>query len=189
VRCSTRLAPCLSSRASGDLVIELSCRVAPRNGPGLSNRQAPSRTEFRLSGKTATALQPLAVQHPEELDDRFDEAVRGQADAVIVFNRGFAVLNRLHIIEQAARQHLPTIYGWRQFVDEGGLMSYGPNVPVMVRKAASYVAGSVQPSAPRPAPGLRRTAATRTWRLGRPAADPAGSPTAPCAGGSPCSLV
>jgi putative ABC transport system substrate-binding protein len=31
------------------------------------------------------------------------------------------------------------MYGWREFVDEGGLMSYGPNVPVMVRKAASYV--------------------------------------------------
>jgi putative ABC transport system substrate-binding protein len=31
------------------------------------------------------------------------------------------------------------MYGWREFVDEGGLMSYGPNVAVMVRKAASYV--------------------------------------------------
>src|SRR3981189_2764187 len=41
-------------------------------------------------------------------------------------------------------------------------------------------------SAPRPAPGLQGTSATRTWRPGRPAADPAGSPTAPCAGGSPC---
>ena len=46
---------------------------------------------------------------------------------------------------------------------------------------------SLSLSAPRPAPGLQRTAATRTWRPGRPAADPAGSPTAPCAGGSPCS--
>jgi putative ABC transport system substrate-binding protein len=31
------------------------------------------------------------------------------------------------------------MYGWREFVDEGGLMSYGPSVPAMVRKAASYV--------------------------------------------------
>src|SRR5450631_4676799 len=42
-------------------------------------------------------------------------------------------------------------------------------------------------SVPGPAPDLQRTAATRIWRPGRPAADPAGSPTAPCAGGSPCS--
>ena len=31
------------------------------------------------------------------------------------------------------------MYGWREFVSDGGLMSYGPNVPEMVRKAASYV--------------------------------------------------
>jgi putative ABC transport system substrate-binding protein len=31
------------------------------------------------------------------------------------------------------------MYGWREFVSEGGLMSYGPNVPEMVRKAANYV--------------------------------------------------
>ena len=41
-------------------------------------------------------------------------------------------------------------------------------------------------SAPGPAPNWQRTAAIRPWRPGRPAADPAGSPTAPCAGGSPC---
>ena len=56
-----------------------------------------------------------------------------------VFTHGFAVLNRKRIVEQAAEQRLPTMYGWREFVDEGGLMSYGANVPVMVRKAASYV--------------------------------------------------
>src|ERR1700733_319975 len=43
------------------------------------------------------------------------------------------------------------------------------------------------PSAPIPAPASQRTAATRPWRPGRPAADPAGSPTVPCAGGFPCS--
>jgi hypothetical protein len=45
----------------------------------------------------------------------------------------------------------------------------------------------LSPSAPIFAPGPQRTAATRPWRRSRPAADPAGSPTVPCAGGSPCS--
>jgi putative ABC transport system substrate-binding protein len=31
------------------------------------------------------------------------------------------------------------MYGWREFADEGGLISYGPDVPVMIRKAAGYV--------------------------------------------------
>jgi putative ABC transport system substrate-binding protein len=84
-------------------------------------------------------LEPLAAQHPDELDGAFEAAVRERADALIVFTHGFAVLNRRRIIEIAALQRLPTMYGWREFVSEGGLMSYGPNVPIMVRKAASYV--------------------------------------------------
>jgi putative tryptophan/tyrosine transport system substrate-binding protein len=42
-------------------------------------------------------------------------------------------------MELAARQHLPMLYGWRDFVDEGGLMSYGPDIPTLVREAARYV--------------------------------------------------
>jgi putative tryptophan/tyrosine transport system substrate-binding protein len=64
----------------------------------------------------------------------FQAAVRERVDAVIVFTHGFAVLNRARIIEHAARRGLPTMYGWREFVSDGGLMSYGPNVPEMVRR-------------------------------------------------------
>jgi putative ABC transport system substrate-binding protein len=48
-------------------------------------------------------------------------------------------VHRERIVEQAARQRLPTMFGWREFVDVGGLMSYGPNVCAMLRRAASYV--------------------------------------------------
>jgi putative ABC transport system substrate-binding protein len=89
--------------------------------------------------KIGVTLQPLAARSLDELDARFEAAVREQADALIVFTHGFAVLSRKSIIELAARQRLPTMYGWREFVEEGGLMSYGPNVAVMVQKAASYV--------------------------------------------------
>jgi putative tryptophan/tyrosine transport system substrate-binding protein len=84
-------------------------------------------------------LQLLGTRGPEELNGRFEEAVTQKADALIVFTHGFAVINRKRIIELASSYRLPTMYGWREFVEEGGLMSYGPNVPIMVRKAASYV--------------------------------------------------
>lgn len=71
-------------------------------------------------------LQPLAARHPDDLEQAFAAAVRERAHALIVFTHGFAVLNRGRIIELAARQRLPTMYGWRDFVNEGGLMSYGP---------------------------------------------------------------
>src|ERR1700692_2311184 len=68
--------------------------------------------------------------------------------------------------------------------------AFGPKEAVARARcvvAEAEIQKSFSLSAPRPAPGLQRTAATRIWRPGRPAADPAGSPTAPCAGGSPCS--
>jgi putative ABC transport system substrate-binding protein len=65
--------------------------------------------------------------------------VREGADGMILFTHGFVELNRDLIIEQAARHRLPTMYGWRDFVAAGGLLSYGPDVQALVRKAASYV--------------------------------------------------
>ncbi len=58
---------------------------------------------------------------------------------------------------------------------------------VLALASALNCAGSFNLSAPRPARGTQRTSATRPWRPGKPAADQAGSPTAPCAGGSPSS--
>ena len=56
-----------------------------------------------------------------------------------MFTHGFAVLNSARIIEMAARKGLPVLYGWREFVEEGGLMSYGPDIQILVRQAAIYV--------------------------------------------------
>jgi putative tryptophan/tyrosine transport system substrate-binding protein len=84
-------------------------------------------------------VQPLEGREPSDLDRLFAAAARQRADALLVFAHGFALLNRGRIIELAARQRLPTMYGYREFVDAGGLMAYGPNVPAMVRRAASYV--------------------------------------------------
>lgn len=126
--------------------IELISRAFPRGQRiGILYNPAEPATvlEMRETETAARAigvtLQPLSVSNPNELNDRFAAAVRDRINSLIVFTHGFAVLNRKLIIEQAALKGLPTMYGWRQFVEDGGLMSYGPNVPEMVRKAASYV--------------------------------------------------
>jgi putative ABC transport system substrate-binding protein len=126
--------------------IELLSQTFPKNGRiGILYNPAEPATALEMRESEAAAraigvtLQPLAVGSPDELNERFAAAVREKADALIVFTHGFAVLNRRRIVEQAASQRLPTMYGWREFVDEGGLMSYGPSVPAMVRKAASYI--------------------------------------------------
>ena len=104
--------------------------------PATALEMQQTETAARAIGVT---LQPLAVGHPDDLEQAFAAAARERADALIVFSHGFAVLNRHRIIELAARQRLPAMYGWRDFVNDGGLMSYGPNIRLIIRRAAIYV--------------------------------------------------
>jgi putative ABC transport system substrate-binding protein len=55
------------------------------------------------------------------------------------FRRICFVSHRQRIVELAARKRLPAMYGQSQFVQAGGLMSYGPSVPDMLRRSAVYV--------------------------------------------------
>jgi putative tryptophan/tyrosine transport system substrate-binding protein len=126
--------------------LELISRAFPRRNrigilynpdePATALEMRETQSAARATGVT---LHPLAARHPDELEQVFAAAARAGNGALIVFTHGFAVLNGRRIIEQAAWQRLPTMYGWRDFVTEGGLLSYGPNLSVMVRKAARYV--------------------------------------------------
>jgi putative ABC transport system substrate-binding protein len=84
-------------------------------------------------------LVPVMARHPDEFEQAFVTASRERANAVVAFTHGLVELNRERLIDVAARHRLPTMYGWRDFVAAGGLMSYGPDVQALVRKAASYV--------------------------------------------------
>ena len=110
----------------------------------LYNPDEPAtRLEMKATETAAQALGvkllPLAARQSDDIAQVFAQAAGERVAGVIVFTHGFAVLNRGRIIEMAARERLPTVYGWRDFVTAGGLMSYGPNVQIMVRKAAVYV--------------------------------------------------
>ncbi len=110
----------------------------------LYNPQEPA-TKKELEETEAAAhslgvtLKPVAARHPEDLEEAFAEAEHGRVEGLLVFTHGFAVLNSARIIEMAARKGLPVLYGWREFVEEGGLMSYGPDIQILVRQAAIYV--------------------------------------------------
>jgi putative ABC transport system substrate-binding protein len=119
--------------------------LAPQPRVGILYNPDEPATELEMQQTKAAApailakLHPLATRQPNDLPPAFAEAVRERVDALIVFTHGFAVLNGPRIIELAARSRMPTMYGWRDFVDDGGLISYGPNIELMVKKAASYV--------------------------------------------------
>ncbi len=61
------------------------------------------------------------------------------ADAVIVLPSSRAYLHRRHLAEAALKNRLPTVHGFREFVDAGGLLAYTPGLSELARKAAGYV--------------------------------------------------
>jgi len=83
--------------------------------------------------------QLLDVRKPEDLGPAFDAATRQRAGALVVVIDGLTQGNRKTIVEFAAKHRLPTIYAGKEFVDAGGLMSYGVSYPQLYYRASSYV--------------------------------------------------
>jgi putative tryptophan/tyrosine transport system substrate-binding protein len=67
------------------------------------------------------------------------EALRGRADALYVCTDPLLTTNRSQIAALALTVRLPTMLAYREYVEAGGLMSYGTNVPQQFRRAAEYV--------------------------------------------------
>jgi putative ABC transport system substrate-binding protein len=100
--------------------------------------------QLRVSDVAARSLgvrlQALKVERGDDLGRAFAEAKRGRAEALFVLSSPFFYAHRTRLVELAARHRLPTMYHQQEFVvGSGGLMSYGPNLRDLFRRAATYV--------------------------------------------------
>ena len=84
-------------------------------------------------------VEPLEVRGPEDLDVAFAIAQRANAQALIAFDDPLTLAHRRRVADLAINSGLPTIYGFREFPDDGGLMSYGPSLVFLYRSAATLV--------------------------------------------------
>jgi putative ABC transport system substrate-binding protein len=84
-------------------------------------------------------LQSLEVQDASQYETAFKAIGRDRADALVVLSDSFATFHRARIAELAAEHRLPVLFGHRQYVEAGGLMSYGPSLFDVYRRAAAYV--------------------------------------------------
>jgi putative ABC transport system substrate-binding protein len=80
----------------------------------------------------------LEIRRAEDIAPAF-EAVKNRTDAMYVFSEPLMNANRVKISTLALDARIPTIFGFREFVDAGGLMSYGPNFADLFRHAADLV--------------------------------------------------
>jgi putative tryptophan/tyrosine transport system substrate-binding protein len=80
----------------------------------------------------------LEIRRAQDLAPAF-EGLKSRADALYVCTDALANTNRIRINIAALGERLPTMHGSRDYVEAGGLMSYGPNFPDMFRRTADYV--------------------------------------------------
>jgi putative tryptophan/tyrosine transport system substrate-binding protein len=81
---------------------------------------------------------PLEIQRPEDIAPAF-ETLKGQADALYVVSDALTNANRTRILIFALTRRLPMMLNNRDYVQGGALISYGPNVPDLLRRAAEIV--------------------------------------------------
>ncbi len=84
-------------------------------------------------------LQPLDVRVADDFDRSFQVAKKNHAEAVITIRTPLMVAERKRISALAIKSRLPAIYDDREFVEAGGLMSYGANLEDLYKRAATYV--------------------------------------------------
>jgi putative ABC transport system substrate-binding protein len=84
-------------------------------------------------------LQLLSVGRTQEFDGAFQSARQAGAEALIVFASGFFNTQRRRLVDLATQNRFVAVWEHRDFVSDGGLMSYGPNLVDMNRRAARYI--------------------------------------------------
>jgi putative tryptophan/tyrosine transport system substrate-binding protein len=116
--------------------------------PGMSRVAAlwdptSGASQVSITEQTARSLnfdlQVLEIRHRDDLSGAFRAARDGKADALNVFSSPFLASLYREIITLSAEHRLPAIYQWREHVEAGGLMSYGPSLTAMWRQVGTIV--------------------------------------------------
>jgi putative tryptophan/tyrosine transport system substrate-binding protein len=118
----------------GELVpnIKLAVLLVNPNMPELADQpEAAQQTAHALGWQ----LQVVEARSASEIDTAFAEAKRQRTDAIIVGAGPFFRIHRTELVVQAARHGIPAIYGNRETVTGGGLISYGNSLPDAYRRA------------------------------------------------------
>jgi putative tryptophan/tyrosine transport system substrate-binding protein len=114
-------------------------RIAVLSNPTAAVTQVKMREMEDAARALGVRLQPVDVRSGEGFETAFQAAAKGGAGALITLEDTLLLSHRARIVKLAEENRLPAVYGNKDFVKAGGLMSYGPNLEDMFRRAATYV--------------------------------------------------
>jgi len=107
--------------------------------PGDPNKAIELKDTEAAARALGLTLKPVEVRRPDELEAAFAAMRREGIQAVITLMDLFTYSHRQRIVELARKERLAGMYGFSDFVEGGGLLSYGTNILGMFRRAAFYV--------------------------------------------------
>jgi ABC-type uncharacterized transport system substrate-binding protein len=121
-----------------DMVGVLS-RVAVLSNPGNPPHVPYLRETERAASALGLAMRAFEVRGADDLPGAFSAMTEWYADGLVTLTDGMLFSNRDRVVELALKSKLPGVYTEAEFVVAGGLASYGPSLPDLFRRAASYV--------------------------------------------------
>jgi putative ABC transport system substrate-binding protein len=109
----------------------------------LSNTVHPGeRSEWQVTqqGAQALGIEPVYVPFsgPQEIDKAMADLARTSVDAMLVFPDGVTMVHRRKVAQAAIDNRLPSMFGWGEYCDAGGLLSYGANQRATYVRLAAY---------------------------------------------------
>jgi putative tryptophan/tyrosine transport system substrate-binding protein len=109
-------------------------------GTSIQPGNAQSLTETELAARAfGVQFQYLDVLDPKDIETAFRTAGSGRADAVLVLQSPVFNTRRAQLVDLAVKSRLPAMYAQPEYVESGGLMTYGPSMTDLFRRAATYV--------------------------------------------------
>ena len=124
------------------------------NAPSAASRVSQVQAAARVLG---LQLIVLNARTPSDIDMSFASLVRERAGALVVGAGAFLVSRRDQIIALAARHAIPAIYGFREYSADGGLISYGNDIPAAFRRAGVHTGRILKGDKPADLPVERAT--------------------------------
>jgi putative tryptophan/tyrosine transport system substrate-binding protein len=121
-----------------EIVLKLSRVAVIGSSANPGNAQVLKEMEA-VAQVLSVKLQYLDILDPKELEAAFRTASNERADAMVVLAGTIIIAQRARIADLAIKSRLPSIYERREFVEAGGLMSYGISITDLDRRAAIYV--------------------------------------------------
>jgi len=115
-------------------------RIAALYNPGDPSKAIQVRETAAAARALGITVQVNEVRDGADFDGAFQSIGRERPEGLVVFGENLTMTYRARIIEFASHSRTPAMYTFREFVDSGGLFSYGPSLPEMYRLAGGYAA-------------------------------------------------